>query len=274
MAEIPDRVRGPWRIEERKGSGKFGAVYLATNEETDEEAAVKFAKSPDSLRTLRREAQMLEVVKGCPGVPALLAAHLHTEPYYLMLRRYGASLDRPLGGPKGPKLSAEQVGRIGAQLLATLEAIHDRGVVHCDVKPGNVVFSSNFDRRITPVLIDFGLARRYRDTEGNAKPSTSRTLRGTMRYASVWSHAGETPAPRDDCWSLWYSLVELSGTVLPWKGLSEDREAVLAAKRDFQLACPGLREQQIAFARHLETVPADGRPDYAKLRECTAGWPL
>lgn len=271
MGEKPRRVAGKWLIEEKKGTGAFGAVYLATNLETDDEAAVKFAKTEDARRSLRREAAMLEAVKGCPGVPVLMSARLEGEPCYLMMKRYGASLDRPLGGPKGPRLSAEQVGRIGAQILTTLEAIHGRGVVHCDVKPGNMVFSSNFDRRITPVLIDFGLARVFRDGEGRARPSTGKGLRGTVRYASVWAHAGETPAPRDDCWSLWYSLLELEGVVLPWKGKSEDREAVRAAKVEFQTACPGLREEQVAFAQHLETVGAEELPDYGRLRELATG---
>ncbi|KAI0074778.1 kinase-like protein [Panus rudis PR-1116 ss-1] len=103
--------------------------------------------------------------------------------------------------------------------IDAVEHVHKHGIIHCDIKPGNFVFTLD-RKRIT--LIDFGFARPWRDlaTGAHVAERTIPHLIGTRYYASINVHYHHCPSRRDDFESLAYTITELLRGELPW----EDKE--------------------------------------------------
>jgi hypothetical protein len=146
---------GPYRVLERIGEGGMGVVYLATDAE-NRPVAVKVlrpavAGDPDARRRLAREVETMRRVRS-PYVAEVIDADVTCDPPYIVTRYVrGRTLEQVVtsGGPRrGPELAAVARG-----LAAALTAVHAAGVVHRDVKPGNIMLAGG-----EPVVIDFGIA--------------------------------------------------------------------------------------------------------------------
>lgn len=109
---------------------------------------------------------------------------------------------------------------IGLQLVTRLEQIHRKGFVHRDIKANNFMIGGGDDRKVVYV-IDFGLAKRFRDlrTGQHIPVKGGKSLVGTARYASIASHEGFEQCRRDDLESLGYLLLYFLIGKLPWQGI-------------------------------------------------------
>jgi serine/threonine protein kinase len=109
---------------------------------------------------------------------------------------------------------------IGIQILDRLEYIHNKNIIHRDVKPDNFVIGNNDDKN-NIYMIDFGLAKRYRNplTQEHIPFKLTRRLTGTARYASVNALKGGEQSRKDDLESLNYMLLYFLKGSLPWQGV-------------------------------------------------------
>ena len=105
------------------------------------------------------------------------------------------------------------------QMLTCVEHLHSKSFLHRDIKPDNFVIGK--DDPYTIYMIDFGLAKRYRDpkTKQHIPYRDNKSLTGTARYTSVNTHLGIEQSRRDDIEGLLYVLVYLVKGVLPWQGV-------------------------------------------------------
>jgi serine/threonine protein kinase len=151
----PERL-GPYRLVRRIGEGGMGVVYLATDA-AGGRVAVKalhpgLAQEGTGRRRMGREVETMQRVRS-PHVAEVLDADLDSDPPYIVTRYVpGLALDAVVdaGGPMtGPALA-----RLAHGLAEALSAVHAAGVVHRDLKPGNVMISDG-----EPVVIDFGIAQ-------------------------------------------------------------------------------------------------------------------
>ena len=159
----------------------------------------------------------------------------------------GPSLDSILNTCSG-HFTHHRTMALGIQMLTLLEHLHSRDFVHRDIKPENFLVS--LDRSLNQLyMIDFGLARRYRDKKtGQHAPFTSNnSLTGTTRYVSVNTHLGIEQSRRDDIESLAYVLVFFARGALPWQGvkagsLTEKMETIMEMKMAMPVEelCDGL----------------------------------
>ncbi|WP_225094501.1 bifunctional serine/threonine-protein kinase/ABC transporter substrate-binding protein [Streptomyces sp. CoH27] len=188
---------GPYRLLARIGTGGMGVVYLARSE-GGTLAAVKViraehAADPSFRARFRREARAAARVDARWTTPVLAADPEAPEPWLATAFVPGPSLAEIIAG-HGP-LPPGTVRALGARLVEALTAVHAAGLVHRDIKPGNVLLALD-----GPRLIDFGIAR----TGGATALTATDVVIGTPGYLSpeqARARGGE-PGPPSDVFSL------------------------------------------------------------------------
>ena len=120
----------------------------------------------------------------------------------------------------GGTLPIKDVLMIGMQMLEALSFLHNMSIVHRDIKAENIV-TGHEGRHNVLFLLDFGLAKRYKDatTGRHIHYRENKSLTGTPRFASINNHLGIEQSRRDDIESLIYVLVYLARGSLPWQGI-------------------------------------------------------
>jgi serine/threonine protein kinase len=151
--------------------------------------------------------------------------------------------------------------------------VHDNHFVHRDIKPENFLVGKGSSEQ-TIYLIDFGLAKRYRDEQTRIHVSfkENKNLTGTARYASRNSHNGVEQSRRDDLESIGYILVYFLKGSLPWQGLKCKEKAEkykmikdMKNSMDPYKLCEGL---PVEFAKYLDycyKLKFDEEPNYKQL---------
>jgi serine/threonine protein kinase len=174
-------------------------VYEAFDEMTGTDVAVKIVRSndPEFGRRLAQEARALEGLEH-PGLIKLLdVGAVEDQSYLVMELIVGQTLAETLRA--GP-LSSRETAAIGARLADALAYVHERGVVHRDVKPSNILLSANGDAW----LGDFGIARH---PEAMTLTAAGMTM-GTVSYMAPEQLEDHQVGPAADIWSLGIILLE------------------------------------------------------------------
>lgn len=171
----------------------------------------------------------------------------------------------------GRKFSLKTVLMLGEQLVTRLEAVHNAGIVHRDVKPGNFVMGRG-DEAGTVFVIDFGLSNYWRSNSGHIPFNTESPFRGTHRYASVNSHRKFEQSRRDDLEAIGYVLIYFLNGGLPWQSLrvarNKRRKAIGVSKASFspEALCEGLPRQFADFLKYVKVLNFEQKPNYSYCR--------
>lgn len=188
------------------GRGGMGVVFAGWEEPLDRPVAVKFLKPSLAAEAAFRERFTRESRAAAavihPNVVTILAViDVHGLPALVMERVEGTSLEMLTGRDSGEsRLTVSRIAEIGRQVAAGLHAAHTAGLLHQDVKPGNILVATD---GITVKLVDFGLACSL--TEARAADE----LAGTPGYVSPEVLAGERPTVASDLYGLGCVLREL-----------------------------------------------------------------
>jgi tau tubulin kinase len=262
-AERPGPVVGRWQLTGMLGEGRFGSVFAAVDRGDGTLVALKLAK-PGRHRA--QEESVLDAIRGCQGVSRMITAAGPENRRILVLELCGPSLRERMRGARGKRLSIDHAGRIGSALVESLESIHRRGVVHCDVKPANVLLPRAGAEGPDCVLSDFGLAQRFDPDFGavSEKPK----FRGTPVYASPHVHRRKPYGRRDDLWSLLFMLIRATVGALPWsREPSRARIGALKSKALDGTLTAGLPAPFTAVLESLRSLDARTVPDYTAIRD-------
>uniref|UniRef100_A0A1I7XIA4 non-specific serine/threonine protein kinase n=1 Tax=Heterorhabditis bacteriophora TaxID=37862 RepID=A0A1I7XIA4_HETBA len=222
---------GQWEILRKLGEGGFGAVYLCKNKE-NQRYALKVEAENDPIGLLKMEVYVLMELKktNFQGSNKLFCLDLRA--------------DSPL-----KKFSMGTAISVGKQCLEAVEDLHNVGILHRDIKPGNYTVGRKDTNELRKIyMLDFGMARKFIKDDGTLRnPRLHRMLkvltklaragfRGTVKYAPLACHVQREQCRKDDIESWMYMLVEITCGRLPWRNLTDSSEVGM-----FKKDCKGER---------------------------------
>ncbi|GAB2765600.1 hypothetical protein GCM10027039_27950 [Terrabacter koreensis] len=225
MNEQRGVIAGRYRLLDLIGSGGMGYVWLAWDERLSRAVAIKQLRSLVDLSEVdtqvaharaMREARITARLHHTNAVPVFDVVDHEGAPCLVMQYLPSRSLHEVLAADG--TLPVGQVAAIGAGVAAALVAAHEAGIVHRDVKPGNILLANDG----TPLLTDFGISR----ADGDATLTSTGMLAGTPAYLAPEVARGGPSTPASDVFSLGSTLyAAVEGT--PPFGAGENPIALL-----------------------------------------------
>jgi len=268
------RVGGKYRIGKKIGSGSFGDIYLGVNIISGEEVAIKLESCKAKHPQLEYEAKVYKTLAGGVGVPFVRWYGIECDYNAMVIDLLGPSLE-DLFNFCNRKFSLKTVLLLADQLVSRIEYIHSRNFIHRDIKPDN--FLMGIGKRGNQVnVIDFGLAKKYRDpkTHLHIPYRENKNLTGTARYTSINTHLGVEQSRRDDMESLGYVLMYFLRGQLPWQGLKAatkkqkyDRIMEKKMTTPTEVLCRGFPNEFAIYLNYCRSLRFDDKPDYSYLRK-------
>ncbi|KAL3368830.1 hypothetical protein AABB24_009575 [Solanum stoloniferum] len=225
------RVGNKYRLGRKIGSGSFGEIYLGTNIQTNEEVAIKLENVKTKHPQLLYESKLYRILQGGTGIPNVRWYGVEGDYNVLVMDLLGPSLE-DLFNFCSRKLSLKTVLMLADQMINRIEFVHSKSFLHRDIKPDN--FLMGLGRRANQVyIIDFGLAKKYRDS-------------------STHQHIP-------------YSL--------PWQGLKAgtkkqkyDKISEKKVSTSIEALCRGYPNEFASYFHYCRSLRFEDKPDYAYLK--------
>ncbi|XP_046281935.1 casein kinase I-like [Marmota monax] len=267
-------VGGKYKLVQKIGYGTFGDVYLAFNINTGQEVAVKVESQKAKFSKLVIESQIYKILEGGVGVPHIWWYGEEKGYNVLVMDLLGPNLE-DLFNFCSRSFTMKTVLMLADQMISRIEYVHSKNFIHRDIKPDNLLVGIGNDRNKL-FLIDFGLAKRYRNdkTKQHIPYVEDKPLTGTARYASINAHLGIEQSRRDDMESLGYVLMYFNRTHLPWQGLNaatkkQIYEKISEKKRStsVEVLCKGFPAEFAIYLNYCRRLPFEEVPDYKYLKE-------
>ncbi|MGO4603831.1 Stk1 family PASTA domain-containing Ser/Thr kinase [Terrabacter sp. 2YAF2] len=254
------RIAQRYLLGERIAVGGMGEVYLATDERLGRQVAVKvlspaFAESPDFVERFRREA-LTAAALSHPNIAQVYDYGVDGASHFIVME-YAEGWDLAHLIREHGRLTPSDAVRIAEQVCAALAVAHRAGVVHRDVKPGNVIVRPDGTVKVT----DFGIARAL----GQASITDTGTVMGTAAYIAPEQARGETTTPASDLYSLGILLFQMLTGAVPFEG--DTPVAVAIRHLDEPVPLPSSRVADLpanldeVVVRATAKAPADRYPD-------------
>ncbi|HEU5066311.1 MAG TPA: serine/threonine-protein kinase [Gaiellaceae bacterium] len=243
---LPPRYRNPRRI----GLGGMGEIYRAEDESLGRTVAIKvlaerYARDDSLRQRFTREALAAARLSAEPNTVTIFdVGEWHDRPFIVMEHLDGGSLEDRLQA--GGRPSTEEALAWLGQAAAALDAAHRHGVVHRDVKPGNLLLDAGDGLRVA----DFGIA----SAAGLDSLTMTGTVLGTAGYLSPEQAQGERATPASDRYALGVVAYELLSGHRPFESESPTAEAAAHVNAEVPPLSPQLDP---VFQRALAKDPSD-----------------
>ncbi|RLN24782.1 casein kinase I [Panicum miliaceum] len=241
------RVANKFRLGRKLGSGSFGEIFLGTHVQTNEEVAIKLESVKTKHPQLLYESKLYRILQGGTGIPNVKWFGVEGDYKVLVMDLLGPSLE-DLFSFCDRKLSLKTVLMLADHMINRVEYVY---------------------------IIDFGLAKKYRDsaTHQHIPYREHKNLTGTARYASVNTHLGIEQSRRDDLESLGYVLMYFLKGSLPWQGLKagtkkQKYEKISERKiaTSVDALCRGYPTEFASYFHYCRSLRFEDTPDYLFLK--------
>lgn len=214
-----------YKVESLVGSGAMGMVYRGVHQIIGKAVAIKvlkadYADDPEMVQRLIREARTVNAIRH-PAIVDIFGFGTIArtdQPYIVMDLLEGDPLDEYLKLHAPMKL--RQVAPFLDELLSAVSAAHAVGVIHRDLKPGNVFVESKPDGQKGIKVIDFGLAKQADRANGSVKPTNPGTLLGTPAFMAPEQVLGTKVTPATDLYAVGGIAYQMLTNHLPHEGPS------------------------------------------------------
>ena len=264
-----------YKLIKKIGKGSYGIIYLCKDIASNEFFAAKLQNKNIYTNSLQNEYQIMKDIN-IDKIP--------NAKFYGENNLYNILIMQLLGKPledifekilHKQKMTIHSVCNIAIQIIDILEQIHNKNYIHRDIKPSNFLFGNNSFNNNIIYLIDFGLAKKYRESnnEEHYEIKEENKLIGTARFASINAMEGLSQSRRDDLESLGYMLIYFLKGKLPWqnfliKNKEERYNKIKQTKKEIAINelcsnCPKEIGQYITYVRKLKY---DEEPNYNYLK--------
>lgn len=259
---------GKYQLQQLLGQGSFGTVYLCRHDDSGALACVKLENLEINDQQIAFEYRLYRRLEKSPAasfVPKALSFGESGEYRYMLLELGGKDLSHVVDS-----YEPREKLKIFHNLVTGLEHFHNAGILHRDIKPKNILIRRGSISKI--MIIDVGLAKRYRLDGRHHCNQWKKTAVGTSRYSSAYSQMFTETSRRDDLISACYSMVVVFGRTLPWqnlKGTKKQKQAkTLELKRistpaEVCIGCPASTRE---IYRHVVQLGFAEKPNYELYR--------
>ncbi|MFC9787560.1 serine/threonine-protein kinase [Rhodococcus sp. NPDC127528] len=279
MAEQEQRIVGPdylvagrYRLRSKLGGGGMGSVWLAHDTLLDREVAIKQVVSTAGLTEVA--AQEIRARAMREGRIAARLSHDHAiamydvaleggEPWLVMEYLPSRSLAQALNITEA--LPPLQVAQIGAQVADALAEAHAAGIVHRDIKPGNILIADRGRAAGTVKISDFGISR----AKGDAQLTRAGVITGTPAYFAPEVARGDDPTEASDVFSLGATLYTATEGQPPF-GIDDNTIALLHKVAKAEILRPVHSGDLTDVLLHLLEPDPARRPTMAQARDLLA----
>ena len=254
-------MNSKYKLLEPIGSGSFGSVYKGQNNRTGEYVAIKIEPVAAEIKLLRHESVVYQYLNGVPGIPSVRWFGIDGENYYMVLSLLGESLEA--AKQRIGHFSLETTMSIGIQALDILMSLHEKYMIHRDVKPANFVFGVGSNKKQLNI-IDLGFCKSFTREKRHIEQTRTTSLIGSQSFASLNAHDCVSLSRRDDLESLGYLLLYLNLGKLPWQDETLTNDIIRQMKYDlvYDTTIPTIFTDYFTNIRGLGFTQ---RPDYLSL---------
>jgi serine/threonine-protein kinase len=252
-------VAGRYELVELIGAGGQGSVYRANDRQDGDTVAIKIlaSRDPDAVERMFREAQIMSQLRNTAAVHVLHQVRTGDGALGLVMELlHGVDLTIALERREAAGVRADRafVVRLFEPIVATLEAAHEHGIVHRDMKTSNVFVLDDARGGGGVRLLDFGFAKLLRAPAITA----AEMVAGSPSYLApeVWLRGSSYADPLVDVYGLGVVLFRVLGGRLPFEGtMHELMQAATTARRPSLRALrPDLRESVDAWVEHVLAI--------------------
>ena len=266
--KVDIRVGGKYRIRKKIGDGSFNEIYQGYDIFDNSEIAVKLEHNSIKYPQLLFESRLLKSIPGI-GIPKVYWAGVSGEYNVMVFELLGSNLEELFQNCE-KQFSLKTVLMIVIQILDRIRHLHIHNYIHRDIKPQNFLIGKGENDHII-YLIDFGLAKRYREEYTNFHIPLRQNIKltGTLRYASCNGINKKELSRRDDMESIGYLFIYLLKGSLPWQGLKIKQKSEKFSKiREIKMTigsdklCEGLPDEFREYIDLVKNLEFEEEPDY------------
>ena len=257
-------------LSKKLGEGAFGKIYECQNIKNKQTYAAKIEYHSAPNPQLYQESKIMTEMKGKLGFPTCYQVIYLKQELVMVTDLLGPNIQDIMDNIEGKKFTMKSTLLLTEQMLKRLRDLHEKGIIHRDMKPENFVIGKGKNEKLI-YMIDFGLSRHYliEKTQQHIPMKSDRAIVGTLRYISMNCHEGLEVSRRDDLESLAYMMIHFVIGELPWMGikaksLGEKYKRVYEKKQETvpDDICKILPDEMKSFLQHILNLEFEEKPNY------------